>query len=50
MVEAHRQLGLLQYQLGDLAAARAAFERYLALAPGAPDAGRVEGYVWALSR
>jgi predicted Zn-dependent protease len=49
-VEAHRQMGLLHYQLGDLAGARAAFERYLALAPGAPDAGRVAGYVRELSR
>jgi regulator of sirC expression with transglutaminase-like and TPR domain len=43
-------MGLLHYQLGDLAGARAAFERYLALAPGAPDAGRVAGYVRELSR
>jgi predicted Zn-dependent protease len=49
-VQAHRQLGLLHYQLGDVPAAREAFQRYVALAPGAPDAGRVAEYVRELSR
>lgn len=46
----HRQLGLLHYELGDRVGARADFERYLALAPGAPDAARIAEYVRELSR
>jgi beta-barrel assembly-enhancing protease len=40
-----RQLGLLYYQLQELAQARAAFRQYLALKPDAPDAGRVAEYL-----
>jgi tetratricopeptide (TPR) repeat protein len=43
----HR-LGLLAYELGQLDAARAAFERYLAVAPDGPDARRVTEYLAAL--
>lgn len=46
----HRQLGLLHYQQGDSARARAAFERYLALGPDAPDARRIEEYLAELDR
>jgi predicted Zn-dependent protease len=46
----HRQLGLLHYQQGDRARARAAFERYLALGPEAPDARRIEEYLAELDR
>lgn len=46
----HRQLGLLHYERRELAEARAELERYLALAPGAPDAARVAEYVRALAR
>jgi predicted Zn-dependent protease len=40
-----RQLALLHYQQGDVAGARAAFERYLAIAPNAPDAQRIRRYL-----
>jgi beta-barrel assembly-enhancing protease len=43
----HR-LGLLAYELGQLDAARAAFERYLAVAPDGPDARRITEYLAAL--
>jgi len=43
--EPHRQLGLLYYQQKDAAAAKAAFEKYLALKPDAPDAERVAEYL-----
>jgi predicted Zn-dependent protease len=43
-----RQLGLLYYQEGDVAGARSAFQRYLALRPDAPDAQRVREYLAAL--
>jgi tetratricopeptide (TPR) repeat protein len=46
----HRQLGLLHYELKEVAQARAEFERYLALAPGAPDAARIAEYVRELGR
>jgi regulator of sirC expression with transglutaminase-like and TPR domain len=45
-----RELGFLHYQEGDTARARAAFERYLALAPDAPDAGRIREYLVELGR
>ena len=45
MTEVHRQLGLLYYQLHQIARAREAFARYLALRPGAPDAARVREYL-----
>ena len=48
--EAHRQLGLLYFETDDPARARAEFERYLALAPGAPDARRIAEYVAELAR
>ncbi len=40
--ETFRALGLVRQQRGEGAAAAQAFERYLALAPGAPDAGIVK--------
>jgi regulator of sirC expression with transglutaminase-like and TPR domain len=43
-----RQLGLLHYQHGQNERAREAFERYLALAPDAPDGLRVREYLAAL--
>jgi predicted Zn-dependent protease len=46
----HRQLGLLHYERRELAEARAELERYLALAPAAPDAARVAEYVQELAR
>ena len=48
--EPHRQLGLLYYQQKDAAAAKAAFEKYLALKPDAPDARRIKEYVVELDR
>lgn len=45
-----RQLGLLYYQQKESAKARAAFERYLALRPAAPDAGRIKEYMVELDR
>jgi tetratricopeptide (TPR) repeat protein len=50
LAEAHRQLGLLYYERKDLARARDAFRRYLAAAPGAPDARRIEEYLRELER
>jgi len=44
-VEPVRQLGLLYYQERDVARARWAFERYLALVPDAPDARRIREYL-----
>ena len=44
-VEPVRQLGLLYYQERDVAKARWAFERYLALVPDAPDARRIREYL-----
>jgi len=46
----HRQLGFLHYQRGDVPRARAAFARYLQLAPEAPDAPRVREYLAELTR
>lgn len=46
--EAHRQLGFFYYQQRDAVRARAAFERYLALRPDAPDAPRVREYLLQL--
>jgi predicted Zn-dependent protease len=48
--EPHRQLGFLYYQQKDTAKARAAFEKYLALKPGAPDAKRIKEYLVELDR
>jgi beta-barrel assembly-enhancing protease len=50
LAAAHRQLGLLHYELKEVDQARAEFERYLALAPGAPDAARIAEYVRELER
>jgi len=44
-VEPLRQLALLYYQEHDMANARAAFERYLAVAPAAADAARIREYL-----
>jgi predicted Zn-dependent protease len=44
-VEPWRELGLAYYRKNDKANALHAFERYLALAPGAPDAAPIRGYV-----
>ena len=43
--EAHRALGLLHRQHKDGAAAVQSFEKYLAIAPDAPDAGLVRSYL-----
>ena len=45
-----RQLALLYYQRGDLAQARAGFERYLALDGDAPDARRIREYLAILEQ
>ncbi len=45
-----RQLGLLYYQQKDAERAKAAFEKYLALKPEAPDARRIKEYVVELER
>jgi predicted Zn-dependent protease len=50
VAEVSRQIGLLYYQQGRLDQARAAFERYLARRPDAPDAARVAEYVLTLTR
>jgi len=47
--EPYRALGLLAYQAGDTAGARAAFERYLSLRPEGPDAQRVREYLIELT-
>jgi predicted Zn-dependent protease len=46
----HRQLGLLYYETKDVTRAREAFEKYLALAPEAPDAARIKAYLGELTR
>jgi predicted Zn-dependent protease len=46
----YRQLGFLYYQQKDRAKAKAAFERYLALKPDAPDARRIREYLVELDR
>src|SRR5262245_1845523 len=48
--DAWRQLGLLYYQQQDKARAKAAFEKYLALAPDATDAKRIKEYQLELDR
>lgn len=48
--EAFRSLGLVHQQRADAVAAAQAFERYLALAPEAPDAGMVRAYLSELRR
>jgi beta-barrel assembly-enhancing protease len=48
--EPHRQLAFLYYQQNDNAGARAAFQKYLELKPGAPDARRIREYVVELER
>ena len=50
LAEAHRALGLLYYAMHDLARARGELERYLALAPSAPDGPRIAEYVQELAR
>ena len=45
-----RQLGFLYYQQKDLERARAAFQKYLALKPDAPDAKRIREYLVELER
>jgi predicted Zn-dependent protease len=45
-----RQLGLLYHQQKDAARAKAAFEKYLALRPDAPDARQIKGYLVELDR
>lgn len=50
LAEAHRQLGLLYYAMRDLERARGELERYLVLAPSAPDRTRIGDYVMELAR
>jgi tetratricopeptide (TPR) repeat protein len=45
-----RQLGLLYYQQSDVARAREAFQKYLALEPAASDAQRIGEYLAELGR
>jgi predicted Zn-dependent protease len=45
-----RQLGFLYFQQKDTARARAAFEKYLALKPGAADTERIKEYLAELGR
>jgi len=45
-----RQLGLLYYQQKDRARAKQSFEKYLALRPDAPDAGRIKSYLVEIDR
>jgi predicted Zn-dependent protease len=45
-----RQLGFLYYQQKEVDRARAAFQKYLALKPDAPDAGRIREYLLVLGR
>ncbi|HSF06167.1 MAG TPA: tetratricopeptide repeat protein [Methylomirabilota bacterium] len=45
-----RQLGFLYYQQKETDRAKAAFEKYLALKPDAPDAGRIREYLLELGR
>ena len=42
--ETHRGLGLIYHRRHEMTAARACFERYLELAPGAPDAMLIRSY------
>ncbi len=44
-IEPYRELGLAYYKKKDTAKAIAAFERYLAMSPGAKDAGPIKNYV-----
>lgn len=44
-IEAYRSLGLAEKQRSNVPAAVQAFEKYLALAPDAPDAGMVKAYL-----
>ena len=46
--QAHKELGMTLRQQGQDAAARESFEQYLRLAPDAPDAGIVRGYLESL--
>jgi Flp pilus assembly protein TadD len=48
--EPYRRLALLYHQERDVAQARAAFERYLALKPDAADAPRVREYLAILAQ
>ena len=45
-----RQLGFLYYQQKDNERAKTAFQKYLALKPDAPDAGRIKEYLVELDR
>lgn len=45
-----RQLGYLYFQQKDRERARTAFEKYIALKPDAPDAGRIKEYLVELDR
>ncbi|HVK82432.1 MAG TPA: tetratricopeptide repeat protein, partial [Verrucomicrobiae bacterium] len=46
--EAWRQIGMMQRRQGDTAAAIAAYEQYLALAPSAPDQQLINSQLGAL--
>jgi tetratricopeptide (TPR) repeat protein len=47
-VQAHRSLGLLHKQRADASAATIAFEKYLSVAPDAPDATLIKTYLSGL--
>jgi tetratricopeptide (TPR) repeat protein len=46
--EPYQRLGLLHFETGQLAAAREAFSRYLAIAPDGPESRRIREYLAAL--
>jgi Flp pilus assembly protein TadD len=48
--QAHRELGYALVQQGDFVGATAHFNKYLELAPGAPDAGEIKSMVRQLSK
>jgi predicted Zn-dependent protease len=48
--DSYRQLGLLYFEQKEIAKARAALEKYLALTPDAPDARRIKEYIVELDR
>ena len=50
LVEAYRELGLAYYKKRDKTKAIDAFEQYLKVAPGAPDAGRIKKSIEDLKR
>lgn len=50
LADPHREMGFIYYSLGYRESAVAAFQEYLDMAPLAPDAAEIQGYVRDLSR